>query len=121
MKMDMGANLMTLGEDTISIQYGNKPRETRVSRVTVAKRRVIPPHSVTAVICQLQGTMPDYVLEPDQNSHLVIPRSAHRSKARPTLYVANVTNSFVVMKPGQAVGEAVEADSLPKIQDTASG
>ena len=33
---------------------------------------------------------------------------------------ANVTNSFVVMKPGQAVGEAVEADSLPKIQDTAS-
>ena len=82
MKIDMETNLMTLGKDTISIHFGREHGEPRVSRVKIAKRKVIPPNSVAMVTCKMNENMPDFTIEPD--SKLVVPRSAHRSTTKPS-------------------------------------
>ena len=65
MKIDMETNLMTLGKDTISIHFGREHGEPRVSRVKIAKRKVIPPNSVAMVTCKMNENMPDFTIEPE--------------------------------------------------------
>ena len=117
MKIDMETNLMTLGKDTISIHFGREHGEPRVSRVKIAKRKVIPPNSVAKVTCKMNENMPDFTIEPESDSKFVVPRSAHRSTTKPSLYVANVTDNFMVLKKGQIIGQAIEADVVPETEN----
>ena len=117
MKIDMETNLMTLGKDTISIHFGREHGEPRVSRVKIAKRKVIPPNSVAMVTCKMNENMPDFTIEPESDSKFVVPRSAHRSTTKPSLYVANVTDNFMVLKKGQIIGQAIEADVVPETEN----
>ena len=117
MKIDMETNLMTLGKDTISIHFGREHGEPRVSRVKIAKRKVIPPNSVAMVTCKMNENMPDFTIEPESDSKFVVPRSAHRSTTKPSLYVANITDNFMVLKKGQIIGQAIEADVVPETKN----
>ncbi|XP_021356288.1 uncharacterized protein LOC110452235 [Mizuhopecten yessoensis] len=114
-KLDMKNHLLTIGESTIPLRVGNLDSTPRVCRVTVAKRRVIPPNSVARVKCHLNKPLPDYFIEADENPKLMIPRTVHLSGDQPHICVVNVTDNFMVMKKGQTVGAAIETDILTDV------
>ena len=45
-----------------------------VSRVTVHKRRIIPPHSVAKIKRKMDQDLPAYVIEPIEQSKFLTPR-----------------------------------------------
>ena len=113
-KLDMEHHLLTIGEDTISLQDVEKGKDLRVSRVSVAERRVIPPQSIARVKCQLDSKMPDYVIEADGVPQALVPRTVHSSEGQPLVCVVNASNNFLAMKKGEFIGNAVEANVLPE-------
>ena len=61
--------------------------------------------------------MPDFTIEPESDSKFVVPISAHCSTTKPSLYVANVTDNFMVLKKGQIIGQAIAADVVPETEN----
>lgn len=113
-KLDMQNHLLTIGSNTTSLRVGSSDALPRVCRISVAKRRVIPPHSATRVKCQLDGVLPDYIVEVEESARLVVPRTVHRSSDSPCICVGNTTDRYMIMKKGRFVGSVTEADILPE-------
>lgn len=47
--------------------------------------------------------MPDYLVEPNTDMDLLVPRSDHRSEGIPVICITNLTNKFIVLKPGKEI------------------
>lgn len=108
--LDMKKHLLTIGNSTISLRVGSDGAPPRVCKVTVARRRVIPHNSAIKVKCQMDNTLPDYFIYSKENAKRMIPRTVHRSGNQPDICVVNVTENYMVMKNGEVIGTAVEAD-----------
>ena len=111
-RLDMRRNEMELGDKIIGLQLGDPLPEPRIARVSVDKRKVIPPNSVAKIKCKLSQVLTnDYTLQGEPSSKYLIPRSVH-SKGQDTIAcVMNVTDNFIVMKKGMILGTATEYDS----------
>ena len=56
-RLDMRRNEMELGDKIIGLQLGDPLQEPRIARVSVDKRKVIPPNSVAKIKCKLSQVM----------------------------------------------------------------
>ncbi|XP_045202353.2 uncharacterized protein LOC123555830 [Mercenaria mercenaria] len=78
----------------------------RVSKVTVTKRSVIPPASLTHVPCSGEDLQQDFFIEARPGLKVMIARTLHQGGDHPSLAVINMSNNFQVLKRGQWVATA---------------
>ena len=111
-RLDMRRNELEMGDKIIGLQLGEPITEPRVARVSVEKRRVIPPNSVAKIRCKLsQELTNEYTLQGEPCSKYLVPRSVHSGGRDTVACVMNVSDSFIVMKKGMDLGTATEFDS----------
>ncbi len=108
--LDMGNSTLIFNGYEIGMNMGCAENVPLVARVTVAKRRVIPPQSVALVQCNMAAEMLDYVVEPCGEANVFGPRVFRRSGSDPIVCVVNTANSYKLLKKGQEVGRACRAD-----------
>ena len=111
-RLDMRRNELEVGDKIIGLQLGEPLPEPRVARVSVDKRRVIPPNSVAKVKCKLSRELStDYILQGEPSTKYLVPRSVHTNGSNTVACVMNITDNFIVMKKGMDLGTATEFDS----------
>ena len=66
--LDMGSGVLFFDGMHISLDVDSAGECPKVSRVTVAKCRVIPPHSVARIKCKMDQNLTDYIIEPVEHS-----------------------------------------------------
>ncbi|XP_045215056.2 uncharacterized protein LOC123565253 [Mercenaria mercenaria] len=85
------------------------------SRVTVAKRRVIPPHSVAHVICNMDTELTDYVIEPLDQSKVWKPRVVREGVTDPVVCVVNPTDRYKLISKGSEIGRAYPVSEIIEV------
>ncbi len=56
-----------------------------VAKVTMMKRRVIPPNSVVRVPCKMSAELPDYVVEAVDGLNVLVPRVVRSGGTEPVV------------------------------------
>jgi transposase InsO family protein len=112
--VNMRENTLTFGDQVLELNVGLDMPSSHVSRVTVVKRRVIPPNSVTRVKCKLKGNVSTYMIEPVQGLKVLVPRTLHADDVQPTICVVNTSNKYRILKKGTQVAKAVPVDEVVK-------
>ena len=56
--------------------------------------------------------MTDYVLEPQENLPVIIPRTLHSAGSKPKVCMLNLTDSFIKLKRDQLVAKAFPVCSI---------
>ena len=82
----------------------------RVAKITVPHRTVIPPNSVVQLESDLSTELTDFIIEPNKEIDLLIPRGYYNASVLPCVSLLNVTNNKIVLQKGTLLGEAIEAD-----------
>ncbi|CAG2245026.1 unnamed protein product [Mytilus edulis] len=82
----------------------------RVAKITVPHRTVIPPNSVVQLESDLSAELTDFIIEPNKEIDLLIPRGYYNASVLPCVSLLNVTNNKIVLQKGTLIGEAIEAD-----------
>ncbi|CAG2191777.1 unnamed protein product [Mytilus edulis] len=82
----------------------------RVAKITVPHRTVIPPNSVVQLESDLSAELTDFIIEPNKEIDLLIPRGYYNASVLPCVSLLNVTNNKIVLQKGTLLGEAIEAD-----------
>ncbi|XP_060577320.1 uncharacterized protein LOC132734568 [Ruditapes philippinarum] len=77
-----------------------------VSKVTVSKRQVIPPHSVARVQCRLHSPLHSYIVEPVNQKKFLAPRVLHEGTNTPVLCLVNRSDSYRLVRRGTEIGRA---------------
>jgi transposase InsO family protein len=126
--LKMGDTVLTMAEeDTLSFDGQVLPLNVNqktvspgptIARVTVAKRRVVPPNSVAHITCEMDENLKSYIIEPSkQCQRVLIPRTVHSEKSSPVVCVVNPSDKYVLLKKGtelaqaQTVGSIIEENS----------
>jgi len=95
-------------DEDIQMEFGNKSEEFRVSRVRVQKKVVIPPNTVKLVKCVLDQKLQDYMLEPDPNLKVIIPKILYGKSYGPRVCVINPTDNYLQLRKNRCLGQAEE-------------
>ena len=90
----------------ISLDVDSAGECPKVSRVTVAKRRVIPPHSVARIKCKMDQNMTDYVIEPVEHSKFLAPRIVREGGSEPVVCLVNPSDRYRLVSKGMEIGRA---------------
>ncbi len=102
-----GAKII-LGEEEIPMIINQSEKPSKVSRITVTKRSVIPPNSVRLVPCHNSQPSTQFLFEPKQDSEIVVPRTLHYGHEEPHICAINLSNKNVVLKRGLCMGNGHE-------------
>ena len=105
-KLDMSRDELMLCGEVLPLYLGEPKNEPMVARVIVAKRKVIPPNSVTRVQCKLDKQLSEYIVEPENNLKVLIPRTVHDEGKKPSICVVNASDNFVTIKKGRTIASA---------------
>ncbi len=119
--LDMGKGTLTYDDFEIDMNVRSTEGLPQVARVTVSKRRVIPPNSVIQLQCAMDARLPDYVIEPCFKSDIFGPRVLRKAGSDPVVCIANPTDCYKLLKKGQVIARAypVEIDSIDSRTDLA--
>ena len=120
--LDMKKNVLSIGENLVPLQIGSLSKPPRVARVIVSKRRVVPPHSSLGIKCKLSEGLTDYIVESNPITKLAIPRSVHHcDKNTLEVCVLNLSDNYKVVKKGENIATAMEAEVVQGDTDSHSG
>ena len=112
-KLDMENNMMQIGTEQIPMFYNeNRVNALRRARVILPTKIRIPALSVVRTPCKLQGSLNQYLIEPEPNSKLLSPKSLHNEDSKPMMSFVNYTNKTVILRKNQLVGIAHEIDDI---------
>ena len=103
--LDMPNGILTFDGQEIPLDVGSSGH-VQVARVTVARRRVIPPNSAIKIPCQLSREMPDYVIEPVENLKVLAPRVVRDAGEEPVMCLVNVSDRYRLIKKGAEIARA---------------
>jgi transposase InsO family protein len=112
--VNMRENTLTFGDQVLELSVGLDRPSSHVSRVTVVKRRLIPPNSVTRIKCKLKGNVSTYMIEPVQGLKVLVPRTLHANDSQPVVCVVNPSNKYHLLKKGSQVAKAVPVEEVVK-------
>ena len=104
--IDMGRRTITFQDGPVDLLWPGESPAPKVSVVTVAKRKVVPPNSVTYVKCHTDCPFKEYIIEPEEGLNVMVPRSVHSDGDTPLVCVVNSTDRFVTMKKGVHIASA---------------
>ena len=117
--LDLGNETLTIGEDTLHVDVTMTPGY-QFSKVTVIRRTVVQPHSVSYIKAKLdqpiEGT---YVVESIPSKHVLASR-VYGEGQHVTLKVINDSDFFVTYKKGKKIGHAEYATPVPEIDEIIS-
>ena len=119
---EKGSAILNMGERTLifdgqCLDMGYSDANTNnstspiISRVTVAKRRVVPPNSVAMVKCDVHTDMHDYIIEGHEGGKVIVPRTLD-NKTAPMISVMNMTDRFTVLKKGADIAKAYTVNEI---------
>ena len=104
--LDVGMGTLVYGGERITLSVDRNSAHPIVSRVSVAKRCVIPPHSIAKVKCTMDGNLGDYMIEPKEDGKVFGPRVLHSDGDVPVMCVINTTDHHQTLKKGREIGRA---------------
>ena len=99
---------------------GTGKTDPSVARVTVAKRRVIPPNSVAKIKCKMDAKLSDYVIEPvgKHQGKLLIPKVIRGEGTAPVMCVVNPSDRYRLLAKGQNIGMAYLVEAYLQDEET---
>lgn len=120
--VDLGANTLTLRGETIEavLKRSSDGTVMQVSRMTVTRRIVIPPGTVSHI--RVGSTRPlnsaaDFCLEPSQNTKGLLVARAVCSGAEGMVQVVNMSDNFVTLRKGHHLANATEVRELAELKE----
>ena len=108
--------------EAIPMIYGRSEEVPAVSafaksaKVTLPCKVQIPPQSVINIKCDLSQELSSYIVEPSNDSKILVPRGYFESSSKPCISLLNVPNTNLILPSGTTIGEAIEADCLDTVQ-----
>ena len=119
--LNLKESVLSLGSEKIKMTSDISRKDPTVAKVSILKRRVIPPNSMTHVVCQLDKPLDQFILEPLSNERVAIPRSLHCSgQQNPEICIINLSDNFITLKKGRTIGEASVAHEVKPMPDELS-
>jgi hypothetical protein len=106
--LDMVEGILKLDGEDISLREVSNGYEPVIARISVAKRKVVPPNSAMYIPCNLDYNMRDVMVEPNENLKIFMPKTLHKEGKEAIVCVLNTSNKYRVMKKGSEVGMAVQ-------------
>ncbi|XP_053400393.1 uncharacterized protein LOC128557241 [Mercenaria mercenaria] len=113
--LDMGRGIIIFDGMHITLDVDSINGFPSVSRVTVAKRKVIPPHSVAHVKCKMDTELTDYVIEPLDQSKVWKPRVVREGFTDPVVCVVNSTDRYKLISKGSEIGRAYPVSEIIEV------
>ncbi|MES9880179.1 MAG: RNase H-like domain-containing protein [Sedimenticola sp.] len=110
--LDMRQASLLINEETIPLNVDMSKRNPLVARVTVAKRQVVPPNSVMKVSCYLNREMSEYMIESENNTKVLVPKTVYSGTRQPAVCVMNITDKYRVLKKGDQIAKAFPTDGV---------
>lgn len=110
--LDMSSGILFFDGMRLSLDVDTEGSSPTVSRVTVAKRRVIPPHSVVKIKCKMDQDLTDYVIEPVEQSKFLTPRIVREGGTEPVMCLINPTDRYKVVSKGIEIGRAYPVQEI---------
>ncbi|MES9879305.1 MAG: reverse transcriptase family protein, partial [Sedimenticola sp.] len=107
--------VLQLPSEIIPMSMANS-NKTRIARVTVDSKTVIPPNTVKLVKCSTDSRLTQFMVEPKTNLHALVARTVHLGPAL-KLCVVNPSDRNVVLKRKQVVGRAYEGVEIIEPDD----
>ena len=109
--LDLANDILEIAGDVFPIKVAASP-ELQVSRVSVAKRTVIPPNTVGYIRGNLETDIDGtYIVQPSNKKALVSRLFGHGSSV--CMKVINESDKYVTFKKGSLIGHAESADLVP--------
>ena len=110
--LDMGRGILLFDGMEISLDEVSTQGSPTVARVTVSKRRVIPPQSVAKVKCDLSQDLPDYVIEPTSKAKFMMPRVVRKGGTAPVVCVVNPSDRYKLITKGTEIARAYPVEEI---------
>ena len=110
--LNMGKGTLTYNGQVLTLDTDSSEGPIAIARVTVARRRVVPPNSVVKVECKISADMPDYLVEPCEDAKVFGPRVLCKAGTPPVMCIVNSSDNFQLLKKGKEVGRAYPVDCL---------
>ena len=110
--LDMAQGTLLFDGQILNLNVDSHQGPPQVARVTVSKRRVIPPNSVVQLKCSIDIEMPDYVIEPIQDVKVLVPRVVRAGGTDPIICVLSPSDRYRVLKKGSHIARADPIEKL---------
>ena len=95
----------------IEVERSNN-KTPSVARVTISKPVKIPPNSVVRLECDNSDELTDYMLEPQRDLSVLIPKTLHSGGVKPKVCMLNLTDSTIRLKQHQLVANTYPVCSI---------
>ncbi|MES9882037.1 MAG: pol polyprotein [Sedimenticola sp.] len=109
--LDMGRGKLVFDGQEIDLKVQGRSESPQVARVTVDRRRVVPPNSVVQIKCSMgsglsDASLSDYVIEPVDNLEVLVPRVLRQGGDAPIVCVVNASDKFQLLRKGTQMATA---------------
>ena len=113
--LDMGRGIIIFDDMQLTLDIDSIYGAPSVSRVIVAKSKVIPSHSAAHIICSMDKDLTDYFIEPLDQSKAFMPRVVRKGFTDPVMCVLNPTDNYRKICKGTELGRAYPVSELLKV------
>ncbi|CAC5393138.1 unnamed protein product [Mytilus coruscus] len=118
--LDVPPKKMNLKNTEVQLKLAGEPSPTHVpivNRVTVQETIIVPPNTALRINLKSADMTSDYLIEPKDNSTLLIPRTVCAKGQQPTLCFLNITDHPVKLPKGDEVGYTQEVRVIQSLED----
>ena len=96
-------------------------KENTVARVTIESTIKVPPNSVLRLQCEISDSLNDYIIEPEGDLDVIVPRTLHSAGSKPMVCLVNITDSFIRLRRNQLVAKAFPVCSISPVSVDSPG
>lgn len=100
---------------------GRVTKENKVAKVIIEKTVKVPPNSVLRLQCEITDRLTDYMIEPEEDLEVIVPRTLHLAGSKPRVCLLNITDRSIKLKRNQLVAKAFPVCSIISIPVDDSG
>ena len=96
-------------------------KENTVARVTIENTIKVPPNSVLRLQCEISSSLNDYIIEPEGDLDVIVPRTLHSAGSKQKVCLVNITDSFIRLRRNQLVAKAFPVCSISPVSVDSPG
>ena len=91
----------------IEVERMGTSKESLVKKVTIEKTVKKPPNSVIKQQCKISDLLTNYIIEPEGDLDVIVPRLLHSAGSKPKVCLVNVTVSLIRLRQKQLVAKVI--------------
>ena len=91
----------------LEVERMGTSKESQVRKVTIEKTVKMPPYSALKWQCKISDRLTNYIIEPEGDLDLIVPRSLHSAGSKPKVCSINVTDSLMRLRQKQLVANVI--------------